>query len=165
MATSDTPATPRTPLYLTIAWVLLLLLGVFYLFAPLSDLAADFGVGLPSDHMGTFQAIAGQSWSAARQSAPGIARYITLLEVAYAVHELVFGILFIVILAIPFRRRARWAWWACWAVLLANIAYTLTFGAHDPTIFTRSLIALIALPVLLLIHAPAFFNKSAASTR
>ena len=163
MVTSDTPATPRTPLYLTIAWVLLLLLGAFYLFAPLSDLAADFGVGLPSDHMGTFQAVAGQSWSAARQSEPGIASYITLLEVAYAVHELVFGILFVVILAIPFHSRARWAWWACWAVMLANIAYTLTFGAHDPTIFTNSLIGLIALPVLLLVQIPAFFGKSRVS--
>lgn len=161
MTAIDTSTKSRTPLYLTIAWILLLLLGAFYLFAPLSDLAADFGAGLPSDHMGTFQAIAGQSWSAARQSAPGITSYITLLEMAYAVHELVFGILFVVIVAIPFRHRARWAWWACWAVMLANIAYTLTFGAHDPTIFTRSLIALIALPVLLLIHVPAFFGRSA----
>lgn len=159
MATGDTTITSRTPLYLTIAWVLLLLLGAFFLFAAFSDLAADFRVGLPSDHMGTFQAVAGQSWSAARQQTPGVASYITLLEVAYAVHELVFGILFLVIVAIPFRHRARWAWWACWAVLLADIAYALTFGAHDPTIFARSLIALIALPILLLVHIPAFFGQ------
>ncbi len=163
MATSDTPALSRTPLYLTIAWILLLILGAFFLFAALSDLTADFGVGLPSDHMGTFQAVAGQSWSAAQKSALGITNYTTLLEVAYAVHELVFGILFVVILAIPFRRRAHWAWWACWAPLLANIAYTLTFGAHNPAIFARSLIGLIALPVLLLVQIPAFFGKSRVS--
>lgn len=46
-----------------------------------------------------------------------------------------------------------------WAVMLANIACTLTFGAHDATILARGIIALVALPVLLLIQAPAFFGK------
>jgi hypothetical protein len=162
MATSDAPAAARTPLYLTIAWILLLLLGAFFLFASISDLAADFGVGLPADHMGTFQALAGQPWGAARQVSAGITSYITTLEIAYAVHEFVFGALFILILVFPFRARARWAWWACWVVEIANIGYTLTFGAHDPAIFTRSLIGLIALPILLLVHLLAFFGKRAA---
>lgn len=160
MATPDAPAAARTPLYLTIAWILLLLLGAFFLFASISDLAADFGVGLPSDHMGTFQAISGQPWSAAKSASAGITNYITTLEIAYAVHELVFGILFILILVFPFRKRARWAWWACWAPLLADIAYFLTFGAHDSTIFVRSLIGLFALPVLLLIWAPVFLARA-----
>lgn len=159
VTTGTPPAPSKTPKYLTIAWVLLLLIGAFFLFAAFSDLAADARVGLPSDHLGAFSALAGLSWDTARQSSPGIAHYITLLEVAYAVHELVFGILFLVIVAIPFRHRARWAWWACWAVLLANITYSLTFGAHDAAILARSLIGLIALPVLLLIQAPAFFGK------
>jgi hypothetical protein len=105
----------KTPRYLTVAWVLLLVLGGFFVFAALSDLAADARTGLPSDHVGAFQAVAGVSWDAARQAATGVTRYVTMLEVAYAVHELVFAILFLVVLAIPFRRRARWAWWACWA--------------------------------------------------
>src|SRR5215472_15630670 len=105
--------------------------------------------------------VAGLSWDAARQAATGVTRYVAMLEVAYAVHELVFAILFLVVLAIPFRRRARWAWWACWAVMLANLTYSLTFGAHDPAVLARSLIADIALPVLVLIHAPAFFRKRA----
>jgi hypothetical protein len=154
-------ATSRTPKYLTIAWVLLLVLGAFFLFAALSDLAADARVGLPSDHVAAFSAVAGLSWDAARQSSPGIAHYITLLEVAYAVHELVFGILFLAIVAIPFRQRKQWAWWACWAVLLANVTYALTFGAHDAAILRQSLIGIIALPVLLLIQVPAFFGKRA----
>lgn len=153
------------PRYLTVAWILLLVLGAFFLFAAISDLAADARVGLPTDHMGAFAALAGHPWSAAKQSAPGVTQYITMLEVAYAVHELVFGILFLVVVAIPFRRGARWAWWACWAVMLANIAYSLTFGAHDSTIFARSLIALIGLPVLLLASAPAFFGKHARETK
>ena len=35
---------------------------------------------------------------------------------------------------------------------------TLTFGAHDQAILTRSLVADIALPALLLAHIPAFFR-------
>ena len=161
MAANDAPSPARTPLYLTIAWVLLLSLGAFFILASISDLAADFGVGLPSDHMGTFQALAGQPWSAAKSASAGLTNYITSLEIAYAVHELVFGILFLLILVFPFRKRARWAWWACWAPLLAGIAYTLSFGVHDPTIFARSLIGSFALPVLLLICAPAFFARAA----
>ncbi len=99
--------------YLAVAWVLLLALGAFFLFAPLSDLAADARIGLPMDHTSTFAQVTGVAWVHAAHSSPGLTRYITLLEVAYAVHELVFGILFLVILAIPFRRRMRWAWWAC----------------------------------------------------
>ncbi len=157
MRRSDSTAMPR---WLIVAWVLLLLLGAFYIFAPISDLIADTKTGLPSDHIGTFANVAGTSWDSATQSAPGATKYVTLLEVAYAVHELVFGILFIIILAIPFRRRQRWAWWASWAVMLANITYSLSFGRHDSTILYRSLIADIALPVLLLLHIPAFFGRT-----
>lgn len=142
--------------YLMAAWILMLLLGALFIFASLSDLNADRGVGIPTDHTATFSSVTGASFADVKQSSPQIARYVTLLEVAYAVHELVFAILFIVIVAIPFRHRARWAWWACWAVMLANITYSLTFGRHDTTTLYRSLVADIALPLLLL-HIPAFF--------
>ncbi len=144
--------------YLTVAGVLLLVLGMFYLFAPLSDLVADARIGLPTDHTSAFAQVAGGAWIHAAHGSPGLTRYITLLEVAYAVHELVFGILFLVILAIPFRRRMRWAWWACWAPILANITYSLTFGRHDSALLLRSLIADLGLPLLLLIHTPVFFG-------
>lgn len=160
MATNAAPTPTRTPVYLAVVWVLLLLLGLFFIFAPLSDLAADFSVGLPTDHMGTFQSLAGAPWNTAKQNFPGVTNYINTLEVAYAFHELVFGILFILILIFPFRQRARWAWFACWAPELANIAYMLSFGIHDPTIFVRSLIAAFTLPVLLLVSAPAFLLKA-----
>ncbi|HEX6796662.1 MAG TPA: hypothetical protein VF116_02980 [Ktedonobacterales bacterium] len=162
---AETSPAAKTPLYLTIAWVLLLLLGAFMVFAALSDLAADAGAGLPSDHLAAFASVAGASWQTARQTSAGIAHYVTLLEVGYAFHELVSGLLFLVIVAIPFRRRALWAWWACWIPMIANIAYTLTFGAHDPAILRTSLIADIALPVLLLVQAPAFFGRRAAAVR
>lgn len=114
----------------------------------------------PSEHTGTFHNIAGITWTSAQQSSPGITKYITLLETAYAVHELFFALLFLIIIAIPFRRRARWAWWACWVPMLANLTYSLTLGRYDATTLVYSLIADIALPVLLLIHVPAFFGKS-----
>lgn len=151
----------KRPRYLTVAWVLLLLLGLFFVFAPLSDLTADRSTGLPSDHTGTFHAVAGVSWSAAKSSSRGITKYVTLLETGYAVHELVFGIMFITILVIPFRRGERWAWWVCWAVMLAAITYSLTFGRHGSTILTRSLIAVIGLPILLLIQLPRFYGRTA----
>lgn len=151
----------RQPRYLLVSWILLLLLGGLFLFAAISDLVADARTGLPTDHMGTFHNVTGIAWSSAQQTTSGITHYVTLLETAYAVHELVFGLLFLIIVAIPFQRRARWAWWACWVPMLANVTYSLTFGRYDSTTLVYSLIADIALPVLLLIHMPAFFGKSA----
>lgn len=152
----------RRPRYLDVGWVLLLILGLFFLFAPLADLAVDRSSGFPSDHQGTFRSVAGVSWSAAKSSSHGITRYVTLLETGYAVHELVFGIMF---LTIPFRRGERWAWWVCWAVFLAAITYTLTFGRHDSTILARSLVAAIGLPVLLLIQLPRFYGRRVTGAR
>ncbi|HEY0757045.1 MAG TPA: hypothetical protein VGD98_24040 [Ktedonobacteraceae bacterium] len=146
--------------YLRVAWLLLLLLGALFLFGSLSDLLADGRNGLPSDHLTTFSTIAGISWNSAQQSSPGITRYITTLEITYAVHELVFGLLFLMIVAIPFRRLARWAWWACWVPMLANLTYTLTIGQYSTTTLVYSLIADVLLPILLLLYIPAFFGKS-----
>lgn len=137
-----------------------MVLGALFFFASVSDLAADMRTGLPSDHLGTFQAIAGSSWSSAQQVSPAFIHYITLLEIAYAVHEMVFALLFLVIIAIPFRRRARWAWWACWIPMLANITYSLTIVRYDTTTLVYSLVADIALPVFLLVHIPAFFRRA-----
>jgi hypothetical protein len=140
---------------------LLVLLGVFYILAPVLDLVADARVGIPADHTGTFIALSGGDFTRLRVTTPGVGDYITLLERGYALHELTFGLLFLVIVLVPFRRRQRWAWWALWLVMIANLGYTLTFGVHDPTIFARGLIADIALPVLLLAHVPAFFSRGA----
>ena len=87
-----------------VAWILLLLLSLFPVLASVADLVSDFGTGLPADHEATFLAIAGQPWSSTQASIPAVAAYITLLETGYAIHELVFGILFLVIVAIPLRR-------------------------------------------------------------
>lgn len=150
----------KQPCYLLVAWILLLLLGVLFLFASFSDLAADARMGLPSDHLEAFHAIAGVTWTKAQQSSPRITHYVTLLEMTYAVHELVFGLLFLIIVAIPFRRRARWAWWACWVPMIANLTYSLAIAHYSMTTLVYSLIADVALPVLLFLHVPAFFGKT-----
>ncbi len=145
----------QAPWWRTAAWAGLLLLGAFNLFAVASDLAADAGTGLPGDHAGTFTSVAGTGWASFRAAQPGAAHYITLLERGYALHELVFAVLFLVIVAIPLRARRWWAWWACWSVLIGYLGYTLSFGLHDPAILARSLIGVIALPVLLLAQLPS----------
>lgn len=144
----------------TAGLALLLLLALFYVFGAASDLASLAVGNLPADHQGTFAGLAGGTFSKAKSAAPGITSYITVAERGYAIHELTFALLFIVLIAIPFRRRQRWAWWAAWLPMIASLGYTFTFGVHDHTILARSLIADIALPLLLLAHIPAFFTRN-----
>lgn len=153
---------PRARGWALAGLVLLLLLALFYVFGAISDLVADAGSGIPVDHLGAFTALAGSTFDHTKVAAPGTASYVTMLERGYALHELTFALMFIVILVIPFRRRRRWAWWAAWILMIANLGYTFTFGIHDPAILSRSLIADIALPVLLLAHIPAFFGHGRA---
>jgi hypothetical protein len=158
VASATDPAPARSRALGTVGLGLLLLVALFYLLGAVSDLAAVASHNLPADHRGTFAKLTGTSFSHLSTAAPGTSSYISLLERGYALHELTFALLFIVLLAVPFRRRQRWAWWAAWLPMTANLGYTLTFGLHDPAILARSLIADIALPVLLLAHIPAFFS-------
>ena len=96
---------------------------------------------------------------------PGLARYITLLERGYALHELTFALLFVVIVAVPFRRGQRWAWWAAWIVMIADLGYTFTFGIRDHVILARSRAVDVALAVLLLAHVPVFFARAGTAHR
>jgi hypothetical protein len=148
------------PLFL-VAWIVLIVLGLFSLFAAGADLNADLHGGIPTDHQATFAALTGVVWGHAQATALGMARYVTLLETGYALHELVFGIFFLVIVILPFRQGQRWAWWGCWAVLIADIGYSLTFGRYDPTLLRQSLIADIATPLALLLSARRFFTTPA----
>lgn len=142
-----------------VGWIGLTLVGAFMLFAVASDLAADHRSGIPVDHTGTFAKLAGQDFTSLSRSAPGAAHYVTTLEVGYALHELTFAALFLAIVLIPLRRSRRWAWWSCWAAMIANVGYLATFGVHDRTIFARSLVAVVAVPVLLAMCAPAIFTS------
>ena len=144
-----------------IGWIGLTVIAAFLLFAVVNDLRADAASGIPVDHTGAFAALAGRSFEAVRQSDPGVTRYITTIEVGYALHELTFVALFLALVLIPLRRRQAWAWWTCWALMVANLGYTFTIGRHDSTILARSLIADIAVPALLLLCAPAVFTRVA----
>ena len=141
---------------------LLPLLGAFHVYGAAADLVSLASRNLPADHRGTFAKLAGDTFTHVKVANPGIASYISVSERGYALHELTFALLFIVLIAIPFRRRQRWAWWAAWLPMIANLGYTFTFGVHDHTILTRSLIADIALPALLIAHIPAFFGPNRA---
>jgi hypothetical protein len=136
------------------AWGGLLILGAFPVIASIADLAADLRNRIPADHQSAFTALTGFRPAAASAAQPGLSGYIHLLEIGYAVHELVFGVLFLAIVAIPLRRRQRWAWYASWAVLAADLTYTLTFGLHSTTILRQSLIADLATFALLTVIAP-----------
>lgn len=143
-----------------ISWIGLTLIGLFFLFAPAQDIVKTHSSGLPTDHATTFSKLAGSDFSAAKASAPGVAHYISTLEYGYALHELTFGLLFLAVVLFALRRGQRWGWFACWAVMIASIGYSATFGAHDSTILGRSLIADIGVPVLLLLAVPAVFGKA-----
>lgn len=154
------PAHRPRPRYLTVGWVLLVLLGLFPFVAVAADLIADLTSGIPGDHQAAFARLAGMTWAGAQSAAPGVTSYVTLLEIGYAVHELVFAIFFLVIVAIPFRRGERWAWWVSWALLLADVVYTITFGRYDSTILLRSLVVDVLLPILVLVQLPRFFGRT-----
>jgi hypothetical protein len=153
------PAAPA-PVLLRIGWIGLTIIGLFFVFASLNDLRAIHTSGLPADHTTAFAKQAGTTFAAVKQATPGVARYLTNLEYGYAVHELTFALLFLALVLIPFRRRERWAWVACWAVLIASVGYSLTFGTHDPKVLRYSLVTDIAIPALLLLSAPSFFTKA-----
>jgi hypothetical protein len=153
------PTAAPAPLLLRIGWIGLAIIGLFLAVASLNDLRATHASGLPADHTRAFADQAGTPYAAVKQAAPGVARYITNLEYGYALHELVFAVLFLAVVLIPFRRRERWAWTACWAALIASVGYSLTFGTHDAMIMRYSLITDIGIPVLLLLAAPSFFAR------
>jgi hypothetical protein len=156
-------ATMSTPNKLTwygkIGWIGLILLGIFPLSASIADLSQDLRGAIPADHVPTFMHAAHESYTAFSRSDSGAARYVHLLETGYAIHELVFGLLFLAIVLWPLRRGQWWAWGACWAVLIADITYSLTFGASDSTIFARSLAADSITPICLLLVAVSFVRS------
>ena len=152
------------PVLLRISWIGLTIIGLLFAVASLNDLRATHASGLPADHTRAFTNQAGTSYAAIKQAAPGVARYVTNLEYGYALHELVFAVLFLAVVLIPFRRRQRWAWTACWAALIASLGYSLTFGTHDAMVLRYSLVTDIAIPVLLLLAAPTFFARPPVTT-
>jgi hypothetical protein len=149
-------------LWYRLTWLLLLVLALFPVIFPLLDVAGTLRAGIPSDHAAAFQTLTGQDFTAIQSAGP--ARYIRQLELGYAVHELTFGLFFLVIVAIPFRTGQRWSWWACWIAMVANVGYSVTFAHYSSTTMAYSLIPAIGLPVLLLAQVPRFFRADRTMT-
>ena len=147
-----------------VGWIGLTVVGAFLLFGVTADLTGDHRTGIPTDHAATFTALAGHTFASTTQATPGVARYITTLEVGYALHEATFALLFVALVVCGVRRRQLWTWWSCWAVMIADVGYTVTFGRHDPTILARSLVAVIAVPVFLALCAPLVLRHTASSS-
>jgi hypothetical protein len=144
------------------AWIGLAGLGVLTILLSLLDLAGDLSVGLPSDHRAAFLSLAGSVWTT-HASGPGA--YVTVLEEGYAIHELAFGLLLLLVAAIPLRLGRRWAWVACWTLPLAIVGYATLIGSHDATILRYAVAELVVFLVFILAAVPAVFVPRPAFER
>lgn len=141
------------------AWIGLFAVAVLTILLSLLDLASDARTGLPADHAAAYQSLTSVSWDTARSTAP--ARFVTVLETGYALHELVYALFVAAIAAVPFRRGERWAWFPCWGAVLAAGGYALLMGSHNPTTLVEAGAETIFLAACLLLAVPRFFVAAA----
>lgn len=139
-----------------VALAIVLAGGVFIAIGAIFDLATDAAGKLPGDHSATFKAVTGTSWQHVASVAHPVTPYVTRAEAGYAAFELLFGVLFLVVAAIPLRRAERWAWWCSWLLILAFAAFAALFGAHDSANLTSAALAgvVIALALIAIRHRP-----------
>ena len=114
-----------------VALAILLLGGAFLAIGAVFDLATDAAGKLPADHGSTFKAVTSLTWQQATAVAHPVTSYVTRAEAGYAAYELLFGVLFLIVAAIPLRRGEGWAWWCCWVLVLAFAAFATLFGVHN----------------------------------
>lgn len=81
----------------------------------------------------------------------------------YVVALLVLGVLFLLVVAVPFRRRRPWAWWACWVVVAADAADAALFGPYEVGVLASSVLTAALVTVILLEFRPAFRPRVPAS--
>lgn len=156
---SGTASQPRPRSTRRAAWVrpvalaIVLLGGTFLAIGAVFDLVTDAAGQLPADHGATFKAVTSLTWQQATAVAHPVTPYITRAEAGYAAYELLFGVLFLIVAAIPLRRGERWAWWCCWAIVLAFAAFGTLFGAHNSANLGAAITAglLVALALLALL--------------
>lgn len=135
------------------ALAIVLLGGVFLAIGAVFDLATDAAGNLPADHGATFKALTSLTWQQATAAAHPVTTYVTRAEAGYAAYELLFGVLLLVVAAIPLRRGERWAWWCCWALVLAFAAFATLFGVHNSADLWAAIVAglLVALALIALL--------------
>jgi cell division protein FtsW (lipid II flippase) len=94
--------------------------------------SADHASGkLPADHGPTFTAVTSLTCQQAIAVAHPVTLYVTRTEAGYAAYELLFGLPFLILAAIPLRRGEHWAWWCCWLLVPAFAAFGTLFGLHN----------------------------------
>lgn len=136
-----------------VALAIPLLAGAFLAIGAIFDLATDAASKLPADHASTFKAVTSLTWQQAAAVAHPVTPYVTRAEAGYAAYELLFGVLLLVVAAIPLRRGERWAWWCCWLLILAFAAFGELFGVHNSADLRAAIVAglLVALAQLALL--------------
>jgi hypothetical protein len=136
-----------------VALTIILLGAVFLAIGAVFDSATDAAGKLPADHGATFKAVTSLTWQQATAVAHPVTPYVTRTEAGYAAYELLFGVLLLVVAAIPLRRGERWAWWCCWLPVLAFAAFATLFGVHNPADLWAAIVAglLVALALIALV--------------
>jgi hypothetical protein len=94
----------RTASVRSVALAILVLGGGFLAIGAIFDLATDAAGNLPADHQSAFKAVTSLTWQQATAVAHPVTPYVTRAEAGYAAYELLFGVLFLIIVAIPLRR-------------------------------------------------------------
>jgi hypothetical protein len=115
--------------------VIVLAVGAFLALGSIYDLISAARNQLPSDHASTFTVLTGTSWQDAGAMAYPTTPYIRILEIDYAIYEILFAALFLVVAAIPLRRGERWAWWCSWLIVFPLLTFAVLFGTHDSANF------------------------------
>lgn len=136
-----------------VALAIIMIGGAFLAIGAVFDLATDAAGKLPADHGATFQAVTGLTWQQATAVAHPVTPYVTRAEAGYAAYELLFGVLLLVVAAIPLRRGERWAWWCSWALVLAFAAFTTLLGVYSSADLWAAIVAglLVALALIALL--------------
>lgn len=147
-----------------LAVIALVGVGAFLTIGAVFDLASDLGHQLPSDHTATFKALVGTSWGVARAVPHSAAPYVTRVEAAYAVYELLFGFAFLVLVFITVRRHERWAWWGCWLALGEFAGFAGLFGTHASGNIVAAIVAAAITGSALLVLRPGLTGERTGST-
>lgn len=113
------------------AWILLFILGIVGLIFSLTDLLYSFGLwGILADPQEVTRT-AGMTLEEISASFPRIGNYIRGQLIFGGLYLFAVSVLEMVIVAVPFRREERWAWYVSWLVptlLIAVVINNLRLG-------------------------------------
>jgi drug/metabolite transporter (DMT)-like permease len=138
----------------SVALIFILAGAAFIAVGAVFDLITDAQGKLPSDHEATFRALTGLTWLQATNAAHAVTPYVLRAEAGYAAYELLFGVLFLIVAAIPLRRGEPWAWWCSWLLVAAFVAFACIYGAFNSADRGLSIAAAILVSVALIVLAP-----------